>query len=395
MEQKECVTASQGFGSGAGSPWQAPAPPPVPPSPKRRGGIGLGVILIALGIIFLAGQFVPGITWGSMWPVFIILLGVIQIVTPDPRDGWGILRVEDGIGTLILGSVLLGNTTGYIAWDVWRTLLYLWPVILISIGLSVIGRGIGQTWLRALAPVVIWLAFAYAVATSLTGAAGLPQVQQSLQPSGQSFAFSEPLGDVTDAKLAFDGGAGDIKIDSDSRDLVSASGNTPLGAPAFSVTRKGSSADVNFGLGRKDTAVVWPGFTGGNVDMGLSDSVLWDATLQTGATSLNADFSEIKLKNLVIKTGASSVNVKLGPVPPEVTKTTVAVKAGVSSVTIVVPREAEAHVITHNGLSSTNISRDFTRQGDGSWVTPDFGSARRIYEISIESGVGSVSITRN
>jgi hypothetical protein len=393
--QEESAMASQSTEGGTGGGWHVPVPPSVPQEPKRRGGVGLGAILIALGVLFLIGQFVPGITWGTMWPAFIILLGVIQIVTPDPRDGWGVLRVQDGIGTLILGSVLLGNTTGFISWDVWRTLLYLWPVVLISIGVSMIGKAVGQTWLRALAPVAIWVAFAYAVAVSLTGAAGVPAAQPMLRPAGQSFSFAEPVADVKEAKLVFDGGAGEIKIRSDLRQLVSADGDSPLGAPEFSVDRTGSSADVNLGLGRKDTAVIWPGFAGGSVDMGLSDSVLWDATLQTGATNLNADFSDVKLKSLVVKTGASSVNIKLGPVPEEVTTSKINVKAGVSSVTIVVPRNVDARIVTHNGLSSTNISNDFMRQGDGSMVTPDFNTASRTYEISIESGVGSVSITRD
>lgn len=387
--------ASQSSGAGGRSPWQVPAPPSVPPSPKRRGGVGLGVILIALGMLFLAGELVPGITWGTMWPAFIILLGVIQMVTPDPRDGWGILRVEDGIGTVILGSVLLGNTTGFISWDVWRTLLSLWPVVLIAIGLAVIGRAVEQTWLRALAPVAIWLAFGYAVATSFTGAGGLPVTQPVLRTVGQSFAFDQPIGDVTHAKLVFDGGAGDIKISHDSRSLISASGVSPFGTPRFEVKRSGSSADVSVGIGRQDDAIVWPGFAGGTVDMGLSDSVLWDATLKTGATSMNADLSEIRLKSLEVKTGASSVNLKLGPVPADVSKVKVDVRAGASSVNIVVPREAEARVTSHSGLTSTNISSDFARQGDGSWVTADYATSQRVYEISVESGVGSVSITRN
>lgn len=387
--------ASQGTQSAAGGGWQVPVPPSVPPEPKRRGGVGLGTVLIALGVLFLVGQFVPGITWGTMWPAFIILLGVIQIVTPDPRDGWGILRVEDGIGTVILGSVLLGNTTGLISWDVWRTLLYLWPVVLIAIGISMIGKAVGQTWLRALAPVIIWLAFAYAVATSLTGASGLPVTQPMLRPAGQAFSFAQPVDNVRTAKLTFDGGAGEIKIGSDSRQLISVDGDSALGAPEYSVTRNGSTANVTVGLGHKDAAVIWPGFTGGKVDMGLSDTVVWDATLQTGATNLSADFSQVKLKSLAVKTGASSVNIKLGSVPEEVTTAKVNVKAGVSSVTIVVPRDAEARIVTHNGLSSTNVSSDFTRQGDGSWVTPDFNATQRAYEISIESGVGSVSITRD
>jgi hypothetical protein len=67
--------------------------PPVPPAPApyaapqpvtghqgereaRNGGIMGGVILIVLGGIFLASQFVPGIDIVKLWPLILIAIGV-------------------------------------------------------------------------------------------------------------------------------------------------------------------------------------------------------------------------------------------------------------------------------------------------------------------------------
>ena len=139
-------------------------------------------------------------------------------------------------------------------------------------------------------------------------------------------------------------------------------------------------------------AIVGSGFAAGSVDVGLSKAVLWDAVLQAGATNLSADFTHVKLDSLTLRTGASGVDLRLGDVPESVTTDKVAIKAGVSSVNIALPKDAATRIVAHDGLSSTNVVGDFARQGDGSWETPGFGSASHAYEISIESGVGSVSI---
>lgn len=207
--------------------------------------------------------------------------------------------------------------------------------------------------------------------------------------------MSEPAGDVTRANLTLNGGAGDISIVATSHVLVSARGRSPFGTPEFAVKRTGSNADVRFGLGEGKHTVVGPGFTAGSVELGLCDSVLWNAVVQTGASSLTADLSNVELAGLTLRTGASSVNLKLGEVPIQIAKDKVSVKAGASSVDITVPRGAAVRVVTENGLSSTNVSGGFKRQGDGSWETPGFGSAQHAYEISIESGVGSVSVKQD
>ena len=183
-----------------------PSPPPAPPTspprapsvpatpagddrPRKTGrGVGLGIVLIALGAAMLWAQFFPGVEWMQLWPLIIVAVGLGQMVTPGWGDERGIMRVMDGFGTVLIGLVFLGNTLGYIAWSVWFVLLTLWPVLLIAAGISIIGKGIGQQWLRALAPLVIWAALALAVASSLTAKAPVTVPQTiTIQPTTVPF----------------------------------------------------------------------------------------------------------------------------------------------------------------------------------------------------------------
>jgi len=157
------------------SPPRAPSVPATPGPdgrPRKAGrGVGLGIVLIALGAAMLWAQLLPGVEWMQLWPLIIVAVGLGQMVTPGWGEERGIMRVMDGFGTVLIGLVFLGNTLGYIEWSVWFVLLTLWPVLLIAAGISIIGKGVGQQWLRALAPLVIWAALALAVASSLTAKA--------------------------------------------------------------------------------------------------------------------------------------------------------------------------------------------------------------------------------
>lgn len=68
----------------------APTPPPAPYKYRGPGtcacdrcrmqGLGWPVILIAVGAIFLLGQFIPGLGIRQLWPVILIVIGVMQLL---------------------------------------------------------------------------------------------------------------------------------------------------------------------------------------------------------------------------------------------------------------------------------------------------------------------------
>jgi len=384
--------------NGAGTPW-APTPPtaPIPPEGPngsgRRGGVWAGLLLIGVGLVFLAGQVVPGIAWWNLWPLIVVLVGVIQMFTPSGRDEWGPERILDGLGTVIIGCVLLGNALGIVSWSVWWIFITLWPVLIVALGISLLGKGLKQSWMRALSPLLIWAALGYSVAVSLTGVGGLQAVPQLVRPSasGQPFAYAEPVNGATTGTLRLRGGAGDIQVRG-GNDLVNASGVSPFGTPSFSVARGLGSANVDLTLGDSNGAVVVPGISSGRAEVALSQTTVWDITFETGATNLSADLSSVAVDKLSLKTGASSASLKLGQVPATATSTDVSVRAGVSSIEILVPRDASVQVITHNGLATTNVDSRLSKMGSGLWQTPDFSSASKVINVNIETGISSVSV---
>lgn len=57
---------------------------PARPEP-RRGGLTGGLILILIGGIFLASQFVPGLDIGKLWPLILVAVGVSMILKSGRR----------------------------------------------------------------------------------------------------------------------------------------------------------------------------------------------------------------------------------------------------------------------------------------------------------------------
>jgi hypothetical protein len=54
-------------------------------------GLVVPIILIALGVMFLLGQFVPGWGFGKTWPVLLVVIGVVKLFeatqAPRPPEG--------------------------------------------------------------------------------------------------------------------------------------------------------------------------------------------------------------------------------------------------------------------------------------------------------------------
>jgi phage shock protein PspC (stress-responsive transcriptional regulator) len=59
-------------------------------APARRGssvdaGVWIGLALVGLGVWFLFGQFLPDINWGLIWPLAIVVIGVVIVVGATRR----------------------------------------------------------------------------------------------------------------------------------------------------------------------------------------------------------------------------------------------------------------------------------------------------------------------
>ena len=312
-------------------------------------------------------------------------------------------RIIEGLTVVALGLILLGASLGYLPWSVGTTifaLLSLWPVLLISLGLDIIGRSLDAQWLRLLSSLVV-------LAAVLFGGLVLPASdvspnwfpfygsEQTATQESQEFSFEKARDSVTRAAITITGGAGTINVSDGARDvLVSMSGTSPFENPSLSVQKtSGSSADVVASMGEGPT--FWP-FTGSSeMNVKLSPATRWDVTLETGAATMDADLEALPVSSFMLRTGASDSTVILGKVPSGLAEVGVTVKAGAASVLLKLPVGVPVRVESHSGLASIDVPEGFTRVDSSNgrvYESPDWDSGEGRYSVLIEAGVGTINV---
>lgn len=375
----------------AATPSASQAHPQPASKAARQGGMALGLLLIGIGLAFLVGRFVPGVAWWTLWPLIIVFVGGVQCVTPG-HEGWSIERFLDGAGTIVVGLVLLGNVLGLISWSVWWVLLTLWPVLLVSLGLSLLAKGLGQTWLRVAGSLVVLAAFVYAASVSMVGTGALsPATPWVITTGGHAYATSEPLDGVTEAALKLKSGGASIDLRSGG-ELLSLSGRSSSAEPTLEVKRSGVTAEVLVDSSAQGTVVMGPGIVGEQMQLALGTAPAWDIDLSTGATSLSADLSEVALSGFTLSSGVSSCNLRLGMPTAGSGMVPVVAKSGIGVIDIAVPEGVEARLDLASGLTGTSVGGRFEKVGDY-WETPGYSSADTGYDIRVESGIGSIAVT--
>lgn len=91
---------------------------------KRSGRIVPGAILIALGLVFLAGNLWSFDLWETLWPLVLIALGLVWVVR-------GPLWL--GIVSIVVGGIFLADALGA---DV--DMGTYWPLVLIALGVGIL-----------------------------------------------------------------------------------------------------------------------------------------------------------------------------------------------------------------------------------------------------------------
>lgn len=91
-----------------------------------------GATLIALGLLFLLGQFFDFRAWGALWPFIVIGVGALFFVGMLAGGKAAAALAIPGSIISVIGLMLLAqNITGY--WSSWS---YGWTVILMAVGLG-------------------------------------------------------------------------------------------------------------------------------------------------------------------------------------------------------------------------------------------------------------------
>ena len=109
-----------------------------------------------------------------------------------------------------------------------------------------------------------------------------------------------------------------------------------------------------------------------------------------GACQSNLDLSDLKVADLLLESGAADTRVRT---PREAGMTRARIKAGAASVKLSVPEGVAARITATMAIGSFDVdTRRFPRSGSG-YESPDYAMAANKLDLSIEGGVGSVTVS--
>jgi hypothetical protein len=123
----------------------------------------------------------------------------------------------------------------------------------------------------------------------------------------------------------------------------------------------------------------------------LARDVAFELDFDTGAGESHLDLTELMVKDIQLKTGASATVINL---PSNAGQTRVSVEAGAASVQIHVPSGVAARIRSRGGLSTIDVDQGrFPLIGPQVYQSTDFETSENRVEMDLQMGVGSIQVT--
>lgn len=314
---------------------------------SRRGSITAATWLIGLGVVFLV-QSAAGWSWGTAWPLFVILAGVAGLVSAfldGIRGLSGVWSLTWPVAWIVVGALLLASTTGSLGIGPFELIEQAWPSVLVVLG--------------------VW----FLIGAIVPG-----------PNAGETVAL--PLEGLGSASVRISFGAGELRTHAAAPGMLV--DGTFVGGVRHRFIGPGQvelSQDLDLGIPWVDRATTW--------DVGLTAEVPLDLRLDTGAYRGRIDLGPLRVAHLEVHTGASDTHIRL---PRAAGLTTVRAESGAASLTFEVPRGVAARIRSRMTLGETSVDEaHFPRLGDG-WESADYATAANRVDIDVQGGIGAFRV---
>jgi hypothetical protein len=249
-------------------------------------------------------------------------------------------------GNLFWGSILILAGVLYL-FDATR---YFWPIALIAVGLWIVVGAFRRGNSLKSKNVAVDLQGARELSLRVSHGAGQLRL-------GAGASIGKALeGECTD----------NVRVDS------------RLTADRLEVRVSGDVGFVPFSMDRR--GLDW--------DLRLTNEVPLSLVLETGANESTIDLNSLRVTSVKLKTGASSTNLTL----PAVGIVAAEIQMGAAEVKARIPQGVAARIRSQSGLAEISVDTARFPRVDGGYESPDFGTSENRVDLSIEAGVGKVSV---
>ena len=328
-------------------------------------------------------------------------------------------KLMEGLTFLLIGTILLANTLGILDWSVWLNLFKLWPLLVISLGISLIFRGRG---LAFMGPLIIFLGIIAGVGASYMGinfeglegemlrevktlsreivieVEKVPETEVALgtevapdtetTPENQAALETKEYPEIERASIELDLDVGKLTLGE----------STSLLYECISQYRyKEFEPFEKFSHTEKEADIViyhlpitkkWiSNHVRNDWQLQLNNQIMYELSAKTGAIDTDFNLSGFKIEKLYIKSGASNINLVLPQYDSEIM-----IDSGVSNITINIPKNVGATVNIDSGISAKDLDiNDFTKK-DSTYISNNYNYSEFKTTIEIDCGVSNVEV---
>jgi hypothetical protein len=310
-------------------------------------------------------------------------------------------RVINGILVIIIGILLLMNTTGYLPWSVWDTLIQYWPLLIIGLGVQIAF----SKWRVPGVALALILALVLSAMYPFPGSPNWPTMMFLRRQDGSNLSLQHskqvevPLDQgVSRLELRLAAPSMDVQTRGD-RDLSDLESEYAIVAdlewdrhePSVetTVTQGGSTVQTTIESpvknGRDAGKQKW--------DLRFHPSLPADIKLAAGAADLRLDLVSAYVESLDVAAGVADVEIDFGLSGQH---SAVNIASGVANVELYVPESAGLKVTVAAPPFIARVKTDdlgLIKQGN-SWVSEGFSEATTKIEVNISCGAGAVHIKK-
>ncbi len=294
---------------------------------------------------------------------------------------------------ILFGVAGLGANAGW--WDssMIGKLFMFWPLILVFWGVDLVFK---KTKAYPYVVIVLLLLsglFIYDVAFSPKSIIYTGQNREECCTTTTDEFIEELPTDTEEVEYTVKTGAVDFKIQDTSEKLLEGNLESNFTKADVSVTNKNKIARLTLETTSKFENYSMHMFRSfvNKLTLKLNKNLPLKLKVENGASTMNFDLSPYKLKQFIVKAGASTVKIKLGV--EILDGADLELDTGASTVTVDVPKEIGVKLTNESGLTTKNLS-GFNKENDNLYYSDNYNTAAKKITISFKAGASTLNINR-
>lgn len=329
-------------------------------------------------------------------------------------------KIFKGLTLLLIGIIFLANTLEILEWSVWLNTIRLWPLLLVSAGLSVIFRGKSLSFMG---PLIIFLGIIAGVGASYMGISFEKEILREVKTLSREIVIEvekvpetevAPEVEITpETEVApeieitpktevaletkeypeIERASIELKLD---LGKLTISESTPLLYECISQYRyKEFEPFEKFSRTEKEANIliyhspVIKRRISNNIKndwrLKLNNKIIYDLSIKTGAINMDCNLSGFKVEKLYIESGASNINLVIPQYDSKII-----IDTGVSNIDIAIPKNVGATVGIDSGIAIKDLD-DFIKR-NGTYISHNYNDSEFKVDIEIDCGVSRIDI---